>query len=1056
MANIPISALPNVQPSGYTPNDLLVIVNNGVTKNTSLFDISSYVFSSFTGNTSATCITDLYVTNLYGCSPINVNDSLIMATGTSISSSNGTAKIELDSGGNPDILFISTSSNDTYLQLDSNIEFISNNGYFYSYAANSITQESDGTIENIVYGNGGSPNIKWKMDSGTGGNPGLFYLSNSGNYNQNGEFISIGYDFTYGGYLKMGSKTGTNSLLTLESNKSGLYFDDSAPLSPYSPSRPYALFNSKNTIDIFTDRVSTLTEGDFSLRVVNQDNFKKSGLYAGYLNSVELASNDKSVFFSRDNSSVGYYGFNGVSAGGAGGTVLIGTGSLSYIESGITNTVVIGGDNIFADTSDTVYVPNLNIGTIGSNPSVINLGLDSNGFVVTGQTGFTGGTVAGETTFTGGLSATTFSATTIDLCATNGTLYTDSISGCSPINFLSESNFVSGLTATTISATTYENLPVSGVTSTGTGVSLISAIVDGDVKVKSINGNSLVKISADTISDTVELDVVEPNLDLWNLIIPNGNRLLYGDVSYVSGLTFDVGPCKYIIENNYYYAPLTTITLSSGSTDDRIDVIYADTNGTIGVLSGDPSTNPVKPNVDNTTQCEISFVNVSASATSLNPNQFVIFDEDTGPPSEWDFLTGGPQSTKIVIDNTIGYTGTTSVRASGITYNVTPTFFRLSGTSVVDTNNYATIQFAMRNLSANNVNTVIRFRFLDSNLTTNGVQIGMDAATTATNPIKYSATNVSGWQLISIPLWRFQLSNTNVSLFEVSFSTPNIVGVQARYYFDYFRFVAGSSSSPPSNSWTVIQGDSTATMSAPSPNATLRISGGTNIGSTLFSSLNPRTIRIDLDNNISLSGITASTIYASNNVGIGTSSPTKKLQVNGDGLFSSSTNSVLTVVGSGSSTTPPLFKVQGSSGELFSVSDSLTGSLFSVNDISGLPVLEVFSDNTILMGDYSLPMLTTTKTSGLGLGLTTIYSLPTSAYTGAFFDYVVSDGTNLRAGNIMSAWDGVSATYLDTPTGDIGITTGITFNVSVSGGNAILKSSGTTTGWTVKTIIRSI
>lgn len=192
------------------------------------------------------------------------------------------------------------------------------------------------------------------------------------------------------------------------------------------------------------------------------------------------------------------------------------------------------------------------------------------------------------------------------------------------------------------------------------------------------------------------------------------------------------------------------------------------------------------------------------------------------------------------------------------------------------------------------------------------------------------------------------------------------------------------------------------------------------------------------------------------NVGIGTSSPTKKLQVNGDGLFSSSTNSVLTVVGSGSSTTPPLFKVQGSSGELFSVSDSLTGSLFSVNDISGLPVLEVFSDNTILMGDYSLPMLTTTKTSVLGLGLTTIYSLPTSAYTGAFFDYVVSDGTNLRAGNIMSAWDGVSATYLDTPTGDIGITTGITFNVSVSGGNAILKSSGTTTGWTVKTIIRSI
>ena len=82
MANIPISALPNVQPSGYTPNDLLVLVNydlpSGTTKNTSLLDISNYVLSgvTFTGNTSASCISDLYVTNVYGCSPITIHDSV--------------------------------------------------------------------------------------------------------------------------------------------------------------------------------------------------------------------------------------------------------------------------------------------------------------------------------------------------------------------------------------------------------------------------------------------------------------------------------------------------------------------------------------------------------------------------------------------------------------------------------------------------------------------------------------------------------------------------------------------------------------------------------------------------------------------------------------------------------------------------------------------------------------------------------------------------------------------------------------------------------------------
>jgi len=37
--------------------------------------------ATFTGNTSATCINDLYVDNLYGCSPINVNDLLIGNSG---------------------------------------------------------------------------------------------------------------------------------------------------------------------------------------------------------------------------------------------------------------------------------------------------------------------------------------------------------------------------------------------------------------------------------------------------------------------------------------------------------------------------------------------------------------------------------------------------------------------------------------------------------------------------------------------------------------------------------------------------------------------------------------------------------------------------------------------------------------------------------------------------------------------------------------------------------------------------------------------------------------
>jgi hypothetical protein len=164
------------------------------------------------------------------------------------------------------------------------------------------------------------------------------------------------------------------------------------------------------------------------------------------------------------------------------------------------------------------------------------------------------------------------------------------------------------------------------------------------------------------------------------------------------------------------------------------------------------------------------------------------------------------------------------------------------------------------------------------------------------------------------------------------------------------------------------------------------------------------------------------------------------------------------VIGSGNSTTPPIFTVQGSSGELFSITDSLIGSLFSVNDISGLPIVEVFSDNTTLWGSYQSPSLNTTTKVTLTAGTNTIYSIPTSAYTGAFYEYtLISTGTTgARAGQIMSIWSGSSINFTETSTTDIGTTTGVTFTVAVSGNNAVLSSSATTAGWIVKTIIRSI
>ena len=74
----------------------------------------------------------------------------------------------------------------------------------------------------------------------------------------------------------------------------------------------------------------------------------------------------------------------------------------------------------------------------------------------------------------------------------------------------------------------------------------------------------------------------------------------------------------------------------------------------------------------------------------------------------------------------------------------------------------------------------------------------------------------------------------------------------------------------------------------------------------------------------------------------------------------------LIVQGSGSN----IFDVQGSQGQLFSITDSLSGSLFSVNDISGIPIMEVFSDNTIKLGTFNNEAIIVSG-SRTGMGIAT-------------------------------------------------------------------------------------
>lgn len=102
----------------------------------------------------------------------------------------------------------------------------------------------------------------------------------------------------------------------------------------------------------------------------------------------------------------GYNTVSGYSSSIVGGYQNTASGNYSSVIGGNGNTasglrsVVIGGTLITGTTADTVYVPKLNIKTIGTGTPLFNLGLDSSGNVVTGTTGGGGTDTVSATTTT--------------------------------------------------------------------------------------------------------------------------------------------------------------------------------------------------------------------------------------------------------------------------------------------------------------------------------------------------------------------------------------------------------------------------------------------------------------------------------------------------------------------------------------------------------------------------------------------------------------------------------------------------------------------------------
>jgi hypothetical protein len=150
---------------------------------------------------------------------------------------------------------------------------------------------------------------------------------------------------------------------------------------------------------------------------------ERSAIVGGWYNLIQNTASDSAIVGGRNNTLRDFSRYSGMLGGrfhnmdSASNATLLGgiyntiSGSSHYgsivggsgntIDSAALRTVILGGNNITATASDTVYVPNLNIGEVGGGTSIMNLGIDASGNVVSGLTSdnfyVTGGTLTDGT-----------------------------------------------------------------------------------------------------------------------------------------------------------------------------------------------------------------------------------------------------------------------------------------------------------------------------------------------------------------------------------------------------------------------------------------------------------------------------------------------------------------------------------------------------------------------------------------------------------------------------------------------------------------------------------
>ncbi len=374
----------------------------------------------FTGNTSASCITDLYVTNVHGCSPITFWDSLQ----TIGSSANGLSSIALGISNTADGVSSSAFGGGT-LALGS-ASFAE--GYQTLALGDSTHAEGYQTIAgyraltatSIVSGVvtiGDNVDYSAEFTSGTVLLNNQFYTYTGTSYSAPNFFINLSNNSViiplvsvnvvdYNNYnsplayISVGDNAHSEGLSTVAlgaaSHAEGMTTQAIGDISHAEgyQTLSYGVYSHAEGYGSVSYGQYSHAQNNFTTAFGSDSHSEGQGTTA--YGNFSHAQGSGTFAIGEGSHAEGYYtnAYGNFShAGGSGSTVSGETSFIHSVGSLLTGnrSVLLGGLNLTGTTDDTVYVPYLNIDNLGAGTSINNLGIDSNGNVVVGTSGGGGG-----------------------------------------------------------------------------------------------------------------------------------------------------------------------------------------------------------------------------------------------------------------------------------------------------------------------------------------------------------------------------------------------------------------------------------------------------------------------------------------------------------------------------------------------------------------------------------------------------------------------------------------------------------------------------------------